>query len=411
MMVKLSRLFLILIVIFVSAIYLPKYYWISFENRVSTPLSFYSPVLHTVLIAHYGGRNYYYTDKHGKHYKRKRVDRLLPLNNYRLLAATGHMPDSLMGRKITLEEVRLNNFTMRLRPKDIFTPVIPLYPLFESRPTRLKLELPESFFRINQRMEFVDTESNKIIEHLSTDFTRALQKKGFVFPAKKIFGNPTTRKPFDEGYFAVDGKNRLFHIKMIRGKPYCSPVPLPEGLRIRAIFVKEMELREYYGVLISEKNEIYFIMYDQYRLQKIPVTDYDAAKDQIVILGDLFSRVFNVISDQTLHSFVTNRDYKLIDTYQESWPGNKETLAGHIAQYVFPFSLKMSSSKSEYKDFYFSSYNVQALLLNFVLFLLTLLLLKRREFSPLKKWYDPLLVFITGIYGFIAVLIFENTDR
>ena len=411
MIVKLSRLFLLLIVVFVAAIYIPQYYWLGFATRTQYPMAFYSPVIQDFLLGHYDKKGYYYKDSSGKHYKRQEVDVLLPFNNYRLLAAKSRMPDSVNGIKIDLDEVRRNNLTMRVRAKDLDAPVLPLYPLFESRPPRLKLELPKNYFRINQRFEFITSETNRIDESLTAQFTLALKKKSFKFPAKGIFGNPTTRKGFDEGYFIVDAANQLFHVKKIHGKPYCAQVPVPKDLRIKSIIVKENDLREQYGLLIAENSDLYYIMYDHYRLQKLPVKNYDWSKDQLIVLSDLFYRVFNVLSDTTLNSVVTDRNYKPIRTYSESWPGTEQSLAGRISRYIFPFSLDLTKSTSRFVDFYFEGYHTQALFANILFVLLTLGLMKKRNVHIPRKWYDLLLVLITGIYGFLAVLIFENTDN
>ncbi len=410
MMLKLSRLFLILIVVFVAAIYIPEYYWLGFAERNKYPMAFYSPVLHDFLIGRFQNSRYYYTDSSGKEYSRKQVDRLLPFTNYRLLAAKGQMPDSVNGVKIDLDEVRLNNVTIRVRAKDMDTPVIPLYPLFESKPPRLKLEMPKEFFRINQRFEFITAQSNSINEPLSRAFTSALNRKNFTFPAKGIYGNPTTRKAFDEGYFIVDAANKLFHVKKVHGKPYCAAVPVPDSLRIKNIVVKENQLREQYGLLITENSQVYYIMYDHYRLQKLPLQHYDYSKAQLIILSDLFYRVFNVVTDTTLHSVVTDRQYQPIGFYNESWPGQEQSMAGVVSRYLFPFTLKLTKSTSRYVDLYFDGFHTQALIINVLFLLLTIGLMKKRNVQIPRKWYDLLLVFITGVYGFLGILIFENTD-
>ncbi len=411
MMVKLSRFFLLLIVIFVAAIYIPEYYWLGFAERNQYPMAFYSPVLHDFLIGRYQDSRYYYKDSSGNKYSRKQVDTMLPFNNYRLLAAKGQMPDSVNGVKIELDEVRRNNGTIRVRAKDLDMPAIPLYPLFESKPPRLKLEMPKEFFRINQRFEFITAETNTIDEALSNRFTAALQQKNFTFPAKGIYGNPTTRKAFDEGYFIVDAEHKLYHVKKVHGKPYCAPIPVPAHLRIKNIIVKENELREQYGLLITEKSAVYYIMYDRYRLQKLPLKQYDSSKDQLIILSDLFYRVCNVVSDTTLNSVVTDRKYQPIGYYKESWPGPEKSLAGIASRYLFPFRLELTKSISRYVDFYFEGYHTQALFANILFVLLTLGLMKKRNVLIPRKWYDLALVLITGVYGFLAVLIFENTDN
>jgi hypothetical protein len=52
-----------------------------------------------------------------------------------------------------------------------------------------------------------DAETNAVIEEKTIRFNEELIKKGFVFPAKGFWGNPSTRKAYEEGYFCLDSKN------------------------------------------------------------------------------------------------------------------------------------------------------------------------------------------------------------
>ena len=79
--------------------------------------------------------------------------------------------------------------------------------------------MPDDYFRIGKRMEFIVAKTNKVDEAKSKLFTDALSAEGFAFPANLIAGLPTTRKSKDEGYFLTDSREQLFHIKMIKGQP------------------------------------------------------------------------------------------------------------------------------------------------------------------------------------------------
>jgi hypothetical protein len=270
--------------------------------------------------------------------------------------------------------------------------------------------MPKEFFRINNRFEFITAQTNTVNDSMSQQFTKALKNRNFIFPAKGIYGNPTTRKAFDEGYFIVDSANKLFHVKKINGQPYCASVPVPDSFNIKKIFVKENELREQYGLIITQESDVYYIMYDRYRLQKLPLKHYDSANDQLIIVSDLFYRVFNVINDTSIISVVTDRTYETLKTYSETWPGQEQSQAGVVSRYLFPFTLQLTKSTSRYVDFYFDGYHFRALIVNILFVLFTLGLMKKRNIRIPRKWYDLVLVLITGIYGFLGVLIFENTD-
>lgn len=407
MIIKLSRFFILIIIVLVTAVYLPEYYWISFEERGPSPMAYYSPILKDYMIAHFDN-GFYYKTIDGRKFTRDQADLLLPLFNYRILTAKGKMPDSVQGHKIDLAEVRLNNFFMRLRPDHINVPSIPLYPLMEANPPRFTLSVPEDFFRITDRgIEFLKASTNEINEEKSKIFTQAMLNQGFVFPAKNVFGNITTRKPFDEGFFIVDKMNQLFHLKMINGKPFCRNTHKPDSINVRTIFVNERDLKEFYGVVIDRKNQVYFLMYDNYRFQKLPTKGYNPDEDNLYIMGNLFYRIFNIKKDTQLISYTTDRSYKLIDRYEESWPGFYQTTAGKVSKYLFPFTLQVRKSTTEFVNFYFDDFSLNALFLNVILAIIILLILRRRKQSFNNSYLDIGLVLITGIYGFIGVLLFE----
>jgi len=298
MIVKLSRLLILLVVILVASVTLPHYYRLSFGERVFSPLINYSPVIKDFLVFEKRKSKYKWVDAKGTEYSRSESDSLLPFSNYRLLLANGQMPDSLQGVKINIDTLRLNNLFMKLRPKEINAPGIKMFPLFESKPKRLKLLMPSNYVRINQRMEFIEAKTNTINTDLTDSFTSALQGQGFTFPAVKYFGNPTTRKAFDEGYFVVDTAGKLFHIKKIKGKAYCKYITLPADFKVRHMIVYENSLREFYGLIINENNELFLLLYDQYKIQKLPVDNYDALEDQLIFRGDLFYRMVTIAKDR-----------------------------------------------------------------------------------------------------------------
>jgi len=407
MIVRFSRIFLIILVVFVGAIYLPQYYWVSFEERISRPIIYYSPVIEKFIIGRYATSGYYYTDETGKKYNRSETDHILPLLNYRVLAARDMMPDSIMGVKIDIKEVRKNNLIINIRPKDIKHPQIQLYPLFESKPPRLRLNLPKSFFRITDRMEFIDCQTNQIDESLSQTFTRVLQEKGFHFPARNIFGNPTTRKPYDAGYFVVDAIVQFFHIKQISGKPFCEKIPLPEGMSVKWMGVSEKEIKEFYGLLINEKNEIFLLMFDHYRFQKLPVSGYDPERSSLRLMGTLFHRWITVKYDDHLNAYLMDRNYHLLRTYEEKWKGKYQTRAGIVSKYIFPFEIALKD-KSQFVTIRFTGFNYQALFFNFFLALITFFWVIRKRKLHFRSWLDVVFVVITGIYGFIGIFLFEH---
>ena len=267
----------------------------SFSERIRPSYIQYSPVIEKFIIMDY--ENEKYMDNDGTEYTREQTDELLPLSHYSLLLRKGLLPDSIKNIPITVEEIRLNSVNFRIKPVDINPPQIPLYPLIESEPERFKLEMPKEFFRITNRMEFLNCESNLIEEGLTNSFTESLISKGFEFPSKSCYGNPTTRKVYDEGYFIIDNKNELFHIKRIKGKPFCEKVTVPDDIKIKTIFLREYSLKEFYAFVVTENDKLYLLLFDNYKFQQLPIKNYNSAEDMLRFQGDIFYRTIVVYKD------------------------------------------------------------------------------------------------------------------
>jgi hypothetical protein len=408
MLIKISRILLIFLVIIITSIYLPYLYWMTFNERIRAPFVQYSPVVEDFIIMDYENENY--ADTKGNKYTREQTDELLPFWNYRLLATKGLLPDSIQGIKLNIEDIRLNSINFQIKPVYINPPQIPLFPLLESKPERFKLEIPKEFFRFTDRMEFINCETNKILEDMTSLFTASLTAKGFEFPSKSCYGNPTTRKAYDEGYFVFDNKDDLFHIKRIKGMPFCEKVAIPDGIKIKTIFLREYTLKEFYAFVLTEDQELFLILFDNYKFQKIPINNYNSDEDIIRFQADIFYRKVVVLKENQIDVYVTNRNYEIVDKYEKKWISNKEKTAGIFSNYIFPFELKINSGDSKYIDFYFSEFNIPALYLNVILLLITIFLMHKKKIKFAKGIVDYLIVLFTGLFGFIAVTIFRYED-
>jgi hypothetical protein len=406
-----SRLALITLLVLVAAVFIPQAYWLIFAERVNSVSASYSPVNDRIIISHYTSDGMIeWTNTEGMIYTREEVDSLLPLQNYRLLAAKGRMPDSLRGIAIDLDAVRLNNVFMRIRGYQLTAPQIPLYPLMESNPPRLKLDFPETFFRINDRMEFIVTETNTLDEEQTELYTGILKEQGFVFPAKNIFGNVTTKKPFDEGYFIVDNEGKVFHVKKRDGKPVCVKTDISPEYDIQAIVVSEMSLQEFYGVVIMKNSDTYLLMYDNYRLQKLPLENYDYTKCDLLLRGTLFHRTVSSIANNQIDVLITDREYNVVDRYQEKWADLSELTAGTSLAYFVPFEIDMLSIDSIFTDFYISDYHINSLIVNILLMIAAFVIYRRKRNLNHEQWIDYLIILVTGVYGFIAVLAVQISE-
>ena len=407
-MVKLSRYILVLIGIIGFAIVIPRFYWMAFAKPIRAPFIQYSCIDKDFMILR-SDEGVVRTNTKGQEFDREEYEAKLPFMYTRQLLMNQTMPDSIDGVEMDMHDISNARSTFRVRPKDIHAPQPSLYPLFESKSGRANLEMPEDFFRITWRMEFIKAATNKIDEEKSRMFSAVLYKRGFEFPAKSINGIPTTRKSCDEGYLVVDSKDQLFHVKMVQAKPFVEKVDVPQGLTFKTIQCVDFSDKLYYAYLFTANNELYVLTQYDYLLVKMDAENIDPEKNEIRIYGDLFN--YNVIStgDGFVVSQVLDKDFKKVDEYSESWAVRDERKEGKIAQFLFPVQLKMTDADSGYIKF-FTEINdtFNWLILSLVLLVIHFFLIKKQEAKLQKNLLDFALILGSGIFGFIAVHIFPN---
>lgn len=411
MKARFARYALIFITILVTAITLPDFYWTLFQPNIKFPKVYYSSVLKDFLFMNFDNQSnllgYTITDSNGKKYAREEFEQKLPLFFYRQLTLNGTMPDTVDGVPILLDQVKRSNVSIRLRPRYLDRPQIQLFPLFESASGRVNLELPPDYFRITEHgIEFINASTNKRVEEKSARFTDALKKAGFVFPAKSINGNPTTRKAFDEGYFIQDQNNFLFHLKQVKGKPFVKKISLPDTVNMKYLKISENSLNEFYGVLIDTHHHVYLLSTNNYQLIPLKIKNYDANESVLTIYTNLLYRICSVRNPSQLSVFVFDKNYQLVREYHSPAKDIFDYPAGKILQFLAPFQLSYTDYSSSYIFFRFHLFKPYWVIFNLLLTLFTFVLIKRKNHLVKRHWQDLFIVATTGLYGLIGVWLF-----
>ncbi len=397
---------MIFIAVITLAIFIPKLYWTVFEKPIRKPIMHYSCISKQFMI-NSGEKEW--TDAKGNQCSRDEYERMLPMMFFKQLLASGTLPDSINGTALDMRAVSKEKSFFRLKVNEVDAPAPQLYPLFESRSGRAQLELPQDFFRITWRVDFIDASTNQILEEKSQMFSAALFHNGFVFPAKLISGLPTQRKSCDEGYLIVDSKDQLFHLKMIKGKPFVKKIDIPEGLIFRYIGCVDFKNKNFYAYLVSGKNEIYILTQDDYKLIKWPVEGYDPATCDLKIYGDLFNYTVIIEAEDHIKAIALTPDYQLVDTFTESRKTKEQLQEGKIFASIFPAQLSMNSENSKFIRFYLTpSKGMNWLLVNLLLLVIQVTWLYMRKVRLKNHWVDMAVVAVCGIYGFIAIYLFPN---
>lgn len=409
-LVKISRYLLIIVAIVILANILPNIYNTIFDVRIDSPYVTYSTQQEDFFVQKQGS-NDTFVDTEGREYSQDEFLEATPIVNAVYHAANGTLPDSLNGKRLHVQRLRQENFRDRISPTDFSEPTYELYPLFESEP-EYGLTFPKDFFRFSgKRIEFIDAESNEISEEKSRKFTEALEEENFAFPPDLVAGMPTLLKDRDDGWFLIDNKSELYHLKMIKGEPYVKYVSTPDDFEVKEIFPNDFSNREFLALIVTEDNRLFILDYNDYSLTEFPIYDYKPSEEQFSINGNMFHRIITLTGDDYVKSYALNRDYEKVDEYYDEWKGKSEMIEGKVAGYLFPFNINFESSNTRYIKFMFDGFrDFNWIYLNLVLLggAYTIIQMKKRKIS--RNILDLMLVAGTGIYGFIATLLFPNKE-
>lgn len=372
------------------------------------PFVYYSTILEELSIIDYSNKEFPLTGKNGNRYTTAEMDSLLPTLNYRQLASDGRLPDSIKGQEISLRILRMKSFTFRYNPSEIQTPNSGLYVLFESMPKRVGLTMPEDVFRLKNNIEFIDAESNTVNIAKSQKFQDELVKQGYSFPSRWLAGNPNPRKAYDEGYFSLDNDGKLFHIKMVNGRPYVKNTRIGEKIDIAYFSMLEVADKRFYGFLFSNQGDMYIIQNEvgKYQVMKLDIAPIDMKNDQVIIMGNLFDWTVSVNKPKGKLTYGLNNDsLKQIDNYSISLKPGKWDV---FVKWMFPAYLTIESNNSDYLMPHFHYTGMYAFILNFILSMCYLFIFSEtRKIKILKMLY----ILITGLAGFMALLILPKSKK
>jgi len=404
-MIKFSRYILVATAILVASIVLPTLFWTIFEKVPRSPNIFYSTITEDFVIVDGSKKK----NPEGKEYTSEEYEKILPFMFFRQLMADGTMPDSINGVLMEAPSISRASSFYRYTPKRLDSPVPTLWPMFESQSGKVNLTMPEDYFRIEKRMEFIVARTNEVNEEKSSLFTAALAEEGFSFPAGIIAGIPTTRKSCDEGYFITDSAGALFHVKMIKGQPYVVRIDTPEELDIVYIEAVDIRSKEYYCYVFTRNKGVFVVMDEVYDLQRLPVDGFNPSIHTFRLTADLFNKCITVMGSNWYEAIALDDMYNVVATHGEEWEDLYERPDGKMFASLFPFEIRMRDDNSSFVRFYFKpSPGVRWLIVNLLALIVTVVLIIRRGWPLRSNIPDLIITAVTGVYGLIATQFFPN---
>lgn len=403
---KIINYTIIILATFLLAWIMPMLYHLATDNASKNIFTYYSSVEQnfcTVGFDDVKGKIVRKNIKTNREYTEAEFDSILPMFYYRQLLSDGRIPDSIHGVSIPVKQISKKRFFFHNKPTDKNKPHIPLYTLFESMSGRVKLEMPGDVFRLKNNIEFIDPETNLVKKEKSELFMKEFTKKEFNFPAKLVAGNPSTRKPYDEGVFILDNTDRIFHLKMVNSKPFLRNIPIPSEIKPIYISTLEPNDRSFYAFVFDKAGKLYIISTSGYKFEEIPCPKFDINRDKLQIMGNLLYWNVNVISPKGKTAFAIKTNTKEI---VDSLTIKRELVKKSIVRHILPFSLYFKSSNSKYIKPFIKTGSYFIFISNFLFMLLFIVInkFKKRKFRLIPTIW----IAFTGVFGFIPCLILNK---
>jgi hypothetical protein len=372
------------------------------------PFVYFSSVQKKFLLREFDGRKDPFHDDEDKIYTEQEYDTSLPLLNFRQLTVNGEMPDSIDGIAIDPRMLRVKQVTFKYSPSEKNTPEIGLYIMYESLPKKAKLESPGDVFRLKDKIEFIDAETNTVNEAKSEQFQSALLKADFRFPAQWTYGDLNIRKPYDEGYFSLDAKGELYHIKMVNGKPFVRNTQIDPAIEPAFFSMLEVSDKRFYGFLFDKKGNTYIVEEadGKYRTVQLEIDPLNLDTDELMVMGNFLYWTVAVQTENGKHYFALDVENlkKLRSLFLEA-PVNKWDV---FADRLFPVYLDFKNNRSDFIRPYVHFTTCSAFIINGLLAVLAAFVFSRRTFR--KKLFGCLYVLFFGIAGIVALWIVPESD-
>ncbi len=413
----------------------PMFYSVLFVKEVDKTHMFYSPVDNNMVYteqilerdvkAEEKSENHHsdvvYKNEKGEYFTRNEFEAKIPFIYYRNMELRKLLPMELHGKSFDSasiqKERRVLEVPARLLDENVYKEKI--YPLIDANPGQVALVLPADRIRFTQdEFQFIDSDLNSVDAKQTAIYTKALLDKGFTFPAKGVWGNFSTFKPYEGGVFVVDGAGKTFQILRRDNVLEITQMPFPQNVIPKKIVISEAKDRKYLGLVLDTQDQMYILHENDYTLTHIPTPQYiSAGMDFKLIMDPLF--ITAVYSDASHIHAQAFKNAENLPTALEPLHGfthkmsrAQDTVISNVANVIFPYNLSFKdvhSNKGQWLLKMSPMYLGFGLLFNAALALLYGVFLRQYFSKGLVVQMGAIVIF--GIYISIPLLLMEQYKK
>ena len=257
--------------------------------------------------------------------------------------------------------------------------------------------------------------TNKVNREKSDLFNAELLKRGYSFRAQWAEGILTIRKPYDEGYFTLDAEGKLFHLKMVNGRPFVRDTGVGEQIDVAHFSMLSVSDKRFYGFVYDTGGSVYILEAPGYNLLKLDMPPLDMGRDNMMILANMFFWTVTVTSPEGRHTYALHNDN--LERADETFTAADKDAWDSVSKWLFPAYLTVTDSASKYVKprLHFTAPN--ALAVNLLLALVWLIIAGRRGKAyrtttpgiiTRASAAESLYILITGVAGLIALVIIPS---
>jgi len=377
---------------------------LSKDNSLATYV-FYSPTKEKfVYKKHFGEHNFAYGDNLERSFNQKDFEEALPFIYWKNLDIQKKLPLVINGVKYNKSEIKKARQSFKLDYKDLkeTNKQIQLYPLFNPNSKKGTISFPKHMFNLDAGFLLLDSETNKIDKKLGESYNKLFNEKEFSFPSKIIAGKTTNIKPLDEGYFILDSKNNLFHMKVYDDIMSLNKINYNKNIKISNIKISESRKKEFYGILLTKDNEVYIILYKNYKLIKLPLKNYNPINMKLEIYANPLNKLVRFQDDKNVFAYAFDKNFNYVSDFKTSIPQVNNTYT-KIFDLLSTFHIENNKFKN-YEEYIFKLHSYKSFIFSSILALAFFLTFRKKEFMP--TLIKSLLLLFGGIYAlcFIAFL-------